>query len=133
MNGTGLSLEIAKELRDRQKKTPLHTTFSDKVQTEMEKLGFKHEAEWCQFIRNWYSAIDEAGISTDQRIDIDWLLAMRNKLLPFLKVGHFPPPGAYVAGLPLAQYEGLLSNVERRLHFMIWFKTEHTTKEQLPA
>jgi hypothetical protein len=47
-----------------------------------------------------------------QGIDIDWLLAMRNKLLPFLKVGHFPPPGAYVAGLPLAQYEGLLSNVQ---------------------
>lgn len=81
----------------------------------MEKLGFIHKAEWCQLIRNWYSAIYEAGISTDQRIDIDWLLAMRNTLLPFLKVGHFPPPGAYVAGLPLAQYEGLLSNVERRL------------------
>lgn len=79
----------------------------------MEILGFNHEAEWCQLIRNWYSAIDEAGVPIDLRID--WLLAMRNKLLPFLKVGHFPPPGAYVASLPLAQFEGLMSNVDRRL------------------
>jgi hypothetical protein len=79
----------------------------------MEKYGFKYEAEWCELIRNWYRVIDEAGISSDQRIDL--LLAMRNKLLPFTKVGHFPPPGAYVAGLPMVQYEGLLSNVDRRL------------------
>ncbi|XP_071139869.1 uncharacterized protein [Mytilus edulis] len=112
-NGTGLSLEIAKELRDRQKNAFAHTTFSNKVQAEMEILGFNHEAEWCQLIRIWYSAIDEAGVPIDLRID--WLLAMRNKLLPFLKVGHFPPPGAYVASLPLAQFEGLMSNVDRRL------------------
>lgn len=112
-NGTGLSLEIAKELRDRQKNSYAQTTFSEKVQFEMIKNGDYTEAEWCRLIRNWYAAIDEGGMCIEKRIEC--LLAMRDKLLPYLHVGHFPPPGAYVASLPMAQFEGILSNIDRRL------------------
>ncbi|VDI03707.1 Hypothetical predicted protein [Mytilus galloprovincialis] len=112
-NGTGLSLEIAKELRDKQKNSYAQTTFSEKVQFEMMKNGDYTEAEWCRLIRNWYAAIDEGGMCIEKRIEC--LLAMRDKLLPYLHVGHFPPPGAYVASLPMAQFEGILSNVDRRL------------------
>lgn len=112
-NSTGLSLEIAKELRDKQKNSYAQTTFSEKVQFEMMKNGDYTEAEWCRLIRNWYAAIDEGGMCIEKRIEC--LLAMRDKLLPYLHVGHFPPPGAYVASLPMAQFEGILSNVDRRL------------------
>ena len=59
-NRTGLSWEIAKELRDRQSNSYAQTTFSENVQLEMEKNGNQNEAQWCRLIRHWYSAIDDA-------------------------------------------------------------------------
>lgn len=112
-NKTGLSVEIAKELRDRQSNAFAQTTFSEKVQEEMERNGAYPEAQWCQLIRNWYKAIDSGGISIDTRIK--WLIEMRDFLIPFLRVGHFPPPGSHIGGMPMAQFEGFLTNVDRRL------------------
>lgn len=79
----------------------------------MIKNGDYTEAEWCRLIRNWYALIDDGGMCIEKRIEC--LLAMRDKLLPYLHVVHFPPPGAYVASLPMAQFEGILSNIDRRL------------------
>ena len=112
-NGTGLSLEIAKDLRDKQRNAFAQTTFCEKVEKEMQINGDLTEANWCRLIRNWYRAIDEASVNIDQRIE--WLLEIRNYLLQYIKIGHFPPPGAYVAGMPIAQFEGILLNVDRRL------------------
>jgi hypothetical protein len=66
----------------------------------MKKNGNLQEANWCKLLRNWYAAIDEAGLDISQRIK--WLLEMREHLLNFFKLGQFPPPGAYVAGMPIA-------------------------------
>ena len=112
-NETGLSLEIAKELRDRQSNAFAQTTFSEKVEMEMRKNGNTAEADWCQTIRNWYRAMDEAGITPEQRLD--WMLNMRSFLLSFLKIGHFPPPGQYVADMTSTQFEGFLCNIDRRI------------------
>ncbi|CAC5389311.1 unnamed protein product [Mytilus coruscus] len=112
-NGTGLSLEIAKELRDRQKKSYAQTTFSEKVQFEMIKNGDYTQGEWYNLIRNWYAAIDEGGMCIEKRIEC--LLAMREKLLLHYHVGNFPPSGAYVASLPMTQFEWTMSNIDRRL------------------
>ena len=49
-NDTGLSVEIAKELRDRQRNAFAQTTFSEAVELEMLKNGDMKEAEWC---RGW--------------------------------------------------------------------------------
>ena len=75
--------------------------------------GDTREAQWCRLIRNWYSANDDSGISVSKRIE--WMIDMRLFLLTFYKPGTFPPPGAYVAGLPIVQFEGILSNIDRRL------------------
>jgi hypothetical protein len=112
-NGTGLSPEIAKDIRDRQRNSFAQTTFSEKVEVELERNGDIHEARWCHLLRNLYRSIDEAAIDTDQRIE--WMLEIRDYLMDFLRVGHFPPPGGFVAGLPMAQYEGILTNVDIRL------------------
>ncbi|CAG2230153.1 unnamed protein product [Mytilus edulis] len=112
-NKAGLSIEVAKELRDRQKHSFAQATFSEKVEKVMEINGDVREANWCSLIRNWYSAIDDAGISVDTRLQK--MLDIRSYLLPFLRTGHFPPQGAYIAGLPIAQFEGILSNVDRRI------------------
>lgn len=44
-NRTNLSLELVKELRDRQRNSYALTTFSEPVEKEMKNLGFLHEAE----------------------------------------------------------------------------------------
>jgi hypothetical protein len=112
-NNTGLSSEIACNLQDRQNNTFAQTTFSKRVEEEMKKIGDHMEANWCQLIRNWYNAIDAAAVPLDVRVNS--LLAIRSELLDNLKVGHFPPPGAFVKGMSWVQYEGILTNVDRRL------------------
>ena len=110
---TGLSLELVVELRDKQRNAFAATTFSEKVELAMTENGHIQEAKWCRLLRNWYAANDEAGVSVTQRIT--WMLDMRSFLLQFYTPGSFPPPGWHVAGLPMAQFEGLLTNMERRL------------------
>ena len=112
-NGTCLSLEIAKELRDRQSNAFAQTTFSLNVEEQMIQNGNKAAAKWCALIRNWYQSVDEAAMSTDERLQA--MMDMRKFLLSFLHVGHFPPPGQYVADMSLAQFEGILTNIDRRL------------------
>jgi hypothetical protein len=77
-NNTVLSTAIAMELHDKQNNAFAQTTFSEKVQIEMTKKGYTKEAEWCEIIRNWYRAVDEAGLNTGGRIKS--LLATRERL-----------------------------------------------------
>lgn len=65
----GLSLEIVKELRDKQSNAFAKTTFSQGTQKLLQEKGFHHEAEWCRLIRQWYNAIDDAGVPVDNRIE----------------------------------------------------------------
>ena len=110
---TGLSLELVVELRDKQRNAFAATTFSEKVQEALIQNGDANEANWCKLIRQWYASIDEAGVPLGQRIQ--WMLDMRSFLLQFYTPGTFPPPGLHMAGLPITQYEGILSNIDRRL------------------
>ena len=125
-NQTGLSVELAVELRDRQRNEYAEPTFSEEVQSEMLRLGYHNEAEWCALIRNWYHSCDEAGVDVEQRVE--WMLDMRGHLLKYAHIGQFPPPGAYVGDKPLAQYEGILTNIDRRLQ--LYHMVEHTTYNQ---
>ena len=110
---TGLSLELVVELRDRQRNAFAMTTFSEKVEGAMRDNGDIDSAKWCRLLREWYRAVDEGGVCTTQRIE--WLLNIREHLLCYYRPGTFPPPGMYAAGLPMAQFEGILCNVDRRL------------------
>ena len=57
------------------------------------------------------------GISASQRIH--WLLEMRKYLLQFYHPGKFPPPGAYMAGLLMTQFEDIMCNIDRRLQLYV--------------
>lgn len=118
----GLSLEIVKELRDKQSTAFAKTTFSQGTQKLLQDMDFYHEAEWCRLIRQWDNAIDDAGVPVDNRIE--WLLDMREKLLGLLKVGHFPPPGAFVCDMPIAQFKGIFTNIDRRLQLYCMVRNE---------
>ena len=112
-NGTGLSMGIAKELRDRQSNMFAQTTFSEQVEMFMKRDGHDAEAEWCALIRNWYRAVDEGGLSINQRVL--YMMKMRQKLLSYFRFGQFPPHSSSVADLPITQFEGILGNIDRRL------------------
>jgi hypothetical protein len=117
---TGLSWEIAKELCDRQSNSYSQTTFSENVQLVMKKIGNQNEAQWCRLVRHWYSAVDDAGISVERRLQ--YLLEMRTYLLGFFKTGYFPSVGSCAAGMPMAQFQGILCNLDRRLQLYAMVK-----------
>ena len=112
-NHTGLSIELVSELRDRQRNAFAQATFSEAVENEMQTNGDIIEARWCRLIREFYKAVDESGIPIHERIQ--WLLNMREFLLGHYNPSDFPPPGAYVKGMPITQFEGILTNIDRRL------------------
>ena len=101
------------KLRDRQNNSFAQTTFSRNVQTEMENLGFHQEAMWCGLICELYETVDSAALSIEARIT--HLMSIRTFLLQHLDVGHFPPPSFVVKDMPMCQFEGILTNIDRRL------------------
>ena len=111
-NKTGLNIAMVKDLIDRQSNAFARKTFSDNVEKEMERLGFRKEAEFCSLIRRWYEAEDEPGLAETERHDRrmkfrKWLL---EKYDPF----QFPPPGTHVSGIPIVMFEGIMCNIDRR-------------------
>lgn len=57
----------------------------------------------------------------DERIA--YLMDMREFLLKQCNPMIFPPQDIYVNSLPIAQFEGILTNVERRLQLYIMVQT----------
>ena len=112
-NHAGLSVELVFELRDRQRNEFAQATFSEAVENAMLRNGHQSEARWCSLIRNWYRAVDEAGVALHQRIT--WMLEMRNFLLEHFTFSQFPPPGLDMKSMPIVQFEGILCNIDRRL------------------
>ena len=124
-NKSELSVEIAIELRDRQTNGFAQLTFSEEVQQVMLQNNDTTAAHWCELIRHFYAAVDESAVPVHTRIQ--WLLDMRKHLLRQFHFGVFPPPGNYVKGLPMTQFEGLLCNVDRRIQM---YNLVHTTTGQ---
>lgn len=88
-------------------------TFSEEVEKCMLENGDNIEARWCRLFRHWYDACDGHGITLSTRIR--YLIEMRSYLLQFYRAGQFPPPGGYVSGMPVAQFEGIMTGIDRRL------------------
>jgi hypothetical protein len=86
----------------------------------MKKTGNQNEAQWCRLIWHWYSAVDDAGISVETRLQ--YLLEMRTYLLGFFKTGYFPSVGSCAAGMPIAQFQGILCNLDRWLQLYAMVK-----------
>ena len=113
---TGLNEELAVYMADRQRNSYAQTTFSEPVESAMVSLGFNSEAQWCNLIRNWYRAVDEGGVSLSERIEI--FTKMREHLLKSFPFQVFPPPGLHINDMTVAQFEGILINIDRRLQLL---------------
>ena len=113
VNKTGLSEAMVMNLIDRQSNAFAQTTFSLKVETEMRNSGWSNEANFCQLLREWYEAEDEVGLSSEERCIRR--LRFRDFLLQDNPFGTFPPPGNYVKDMPIVMFEGIVTNIERRI------------------
>ena len=112
-NKSGLNIAFVEDVIDPQSNTVAKTFFSEAVEKEMRKNGDVTEANFCQIMREWYSALDTRGIPSMQRVQM--LLNMHQWLLQWLQPAlvQFPPPGGFVQSIPRQNFEGLLISVER--------------------
>lgn len=120
-NGSGLSLAIVEDLVDKQSNAFAQKTFSIKVEQVMRENGDIKEAEFCKVIREWYAAEDDPGIDVMERIKRR--LRIREWLLEGVDFHTFPPYGTHVVGVPHIMFEGILTNVERRIQIIPYIKS----------
>lgn len=112
-NSTGLSLPMVEEVIDRQSAAYAIKTFSIEVEEAMRVNGDTAEADFCALIRGYHEAVDEAGIPSKDRIQN--LLSLREWLLQDVVFSKFPPPGLFIKDIPIIEFEGLLTSIERRI------------------
>ncbi|KAK3107543.1 hypothetical protein FSP39_016995 [Pinctada imbricata] len=120
-NSTKLKISHVEDLVDKQSDAIAKTTFSTEVQSVMEQLGYKNEADFCRLVRNFYEAEDDPGINALQRCLRR--LEFRDWLLKDVNFGKFPPFGSHILGLPQVMFQGFLTNIERRIQIFPFIKS----------
>lgn len=118
-----LSIPLVKDMIDKQDVEYAIRFFSREAEAMMVKNGDLKEAEFVHLIRDWYEAIDEAGMPAVERITK--LLALRDYLLNGLDFAEFPPKGAFIKGLSQVSFAGFVMNVETRIQLYLLSK-HHT-------
>jgi hypothetical protein len=119
-NKCGLNMAMTIDLIDKQNVEFAKATFSPEVVKALENIGAKNEANFCSLVFNWYIAEDEPGIPVDTRIR--FRLELRDWLLDGVDFSKFPPYGSYIKDLPIVLYEGLLTNIERKIQLFQFVK-----------
>ncbi|CAC5397628.1 unnamed protein product [Mytilus coruscus] len=122
-NGTGLNVAYVGDLVDSQSNLDAHLTFSKDVENEMIKNKYALEANFCRLIREWYEAVDEKGLSANERVRK--LLNLREFLLDSCQkcLRQFPPPGSHVCDIPVVLFTGLNTSCERLIQLYRLSKT----------
>lgn len=120
-NRTNLKLPHVEDLVDKQSDAIARETFSKEVQRDMERLGFKKEAQFCKLVREFYEAEDEPGIETEERCHRR--LNFREWLLDGVNFGCFPPYGSHIRGIPNIMFQGFLTNIDRRIQIFPYVKS----------
>ena len=110
---TPLSVPMVMDLIDKQSNALAQTTYSLEVEQLMISLGYPQEATFCRYMRRWYEAEDEPSIPASERLQRR--LDLRKFLLEGVNFFKFPPYGSHVRGVPLVMFEGLLTNIDRRI------------------
>ena len=105
---------IVQPIADQQSVPFARRIFSKDVEKIMRKNGDVKEAKLVEFIRNWYDACNERGLSVTQRIT--HLIDMHNYLMGFYDPEKFPMNTSYVCNLPSTTFQSIMHNISTRLH-----------------
>ncbi|KAL5011712.1 hypothetical protein ScPMuIL_010263 [Solemya velum] len=120
-NGCQLSLAMVNDLIDKQNVAFACATFSERVSIALDNIGEHDTAAFCRLIDNWYRADDEPGLSALDRCK--YRIQLKEWLLAGVSFDDFPPHGAYIKGIPTVLFEGLLTNIERKIQLYTFSKT----------
>ncbi|CAG2252149.1 unnamed protein product [Mytilus edulis] len=108
-----ISKSLVIDLIDKQNNAYALKTFSIEVETEMMKLGYHNEAEFCNTVRNWYEAEDSPGISASERALRR--LRMKQLVLTGVDFGTYPPYGMFINGFSRVSFEGFLQKIDTNI------------------
>ena len=105
---------LVQPIADQQSVPFARRIFSRNVEDIMRENGDVKEAELVHYIRNWYDACNERGLSVTQRIT--YLVDMHNYLMGFYDAVKFPMNSSYVCNLPSTTFQSILQNISTRIH-----------------
>lgn len=120
-NRTNLKISHVEDLVDKQSDSIARETFSKDVEKDMQRLGYTKEAQFCKILLEFYDGEDEPGISAFERCKRR--LSLRKWLLEGTKFCGFPPYGTHILGIPNIMFQGLMTNIERRLQLFPYVKS----------
>ena len=112
-NSTALNIVMVDDLLDKQSNSMAKITYSQEVEDKMKQLHFDKEAEFCHLMRNWYEVEDEPSITADEQFHRR--INLCNFLLEDISFTQFPPYGSHIRGIPYVMFEGLMTNIDRRI------------------
>lgn len=118
---TNLKVPHVEDLVDKQSDSIARLTFSADVENAMRRLNFINEANFCKLIREFYDAEDEPGLSATERCQRR--LALRDWLLADVSFNAFPPYGSHILGVPNVMFQGLITNIDRRIQLFPYVKS----------
>jgi hypothetical protein len=121
LNGCGLSPAMVNDLVDKQSVAFARGTFNMKVAEALDSIGATEEACFCRLVYNWYRAEDDPGISAIDRCTLR--VDFRDWLLKDVSFETFPPQGSFINGIPMVLFEGLLTNIERKIQLFPFTKS----------
>ena len=104
---------IVPPLQDQQSILFARKVFSTAVEEIMWKNGDVKEAELIKYVRNWYDACNERGLSVSQRITN--LVDMHNYLMKYYTPDEFPMNTSYISNLPSTTFQSIMHNISTRI------------------
>ena len=120
-NSTNLRISHVEDLVDKQSDSIARETFSKDVELCMKRKGYVMESEFCKLIREFYEAEDDPGLSAIERYQRR--INFRKWLLQSVQFNKFPPYGTHIRSIPHIMFQGLLTNIDRRIQLFPYVKS----------
>lgn len=112
---------MVNDLIDKQSVAFALGTFNLKVADALDTIGATEEADFCRMVFFWYSAEDDQGIPAIDRCK--YRLRFRDWLLKDVCMKTYPPYGSFINDIPVVLFEGLLTNIERKIQLFPFTKS----------
>lgn len=126
-----ISKSLVVDLIDKQNNAFALRTFSAEVESEMKKLNYYKEANFCMIIREWYEAEDDPGIHALDRMERR--MRLKSFLLEDVDFGQYPMYGMYIKGFPRIMYEGFLQRIDTTLQLYSIVKCEKFNQRSISS
>ncbi|XP_046575902.1 uncharacterized protein LOC124283912 [Haliotis rubra] len=109
-NTTPLKAGMMEEQLNMQSTDYARITFSAPVEHQLRLKGHSSSADLCRYVREWFQACDDPGISATDRCRMKY--RYKKFLLSLTDLSTFPPVGSHVRGYPVPLWEATIASVD---------------------